>query len=210
MTPAAAATHATPDAPTAAQLGTRLIVIGTTCTGKSTLAQQLAQRDGLTFIDLDALHWEPGWTPAAPDIFQQRVRDALAAADDRWVIAGNYTAQQQAISWPLAQTIVWLDLPLRVVLRRVVQRSWRRSRQRELLWGTNRERFWEQLRVWRTDDSLISFAIKTHRARRQRFEQALQDPRWAHIAFIRLRSRAEVDAWLRRLGEPAARETCAD
>ena len=180
------------------RLGTRLIVIGTTCTGKSTLAQELSERGGLAFVELDALYWEPGWTPAARDVFQQRVRDAIAAG--RWVIAGNYTGQQQEISWPQAQTIIWLDLPLRLVLRRVVQRSWQRSRSRELLWGTNRERFWEQLRVWRTDDSLISFAIKTHRSRRRRFEQALQDPRWTQITFIRLRSRAEVADWLCSVG----------
>lgn len=181
-----------------AALGTRIIVIGTTCSGKSTLAEQIAARLGLDFVELDGLYWEPNWKPAERDVFRARIREAIAG--ERWVIAGNYTSQQQDVSWPRAETVIWIDLPLPLVLQRVVTRSWRRSRSGEALWGgENRERFSEHLRIWRTDESLLSFAVKTHRARRRRFEQALQDPRWAHITFVRLRSRAAVAAWLRDL-----------
>jgi ethanolamine utilization protein EutP (predicted NTPase) len=51
----------------------RIVVVGSTGSGKSTLAQQLAERMNAPHIELDALHWEPNWTPAAPEVFMQRV-----------------------------------------------------------------------------------------------------------------------------------------
>ena len=42
----------------------RIAVVGTTSSGKSTLAEKLAQKIGADFIELDALHWEPNWVEA--------------------------------------------------------------------------------------------------------------------------------------------------
>ncbi len=167
-------------------IGRRIIVIGSSNAGKSTLAQRLAERLGVPFIELDALHWEPGWVMAAREVFRERVRRAIAPAS--WVMAGNYIGQQQDVSWPVADTIVWLDLGLPTVLRRCVVRCWRRWRSRELLWGTNREVFWEHLMLWNPDKSLIAYTIMTHRARRRKYEAFTREPRWSHLTFIRLRS----------------------
>jgi adenylate kinase family enzyme len=43
-----------------------MVVIGTTSSGKSTLAKRLSERLGLDFIELDALYWRENWTPATP------------------------------------------------------------------------------------------------------------------------------------------------
>ncbi|HET7036741.1 MAG TPA: shikimate kinase, partial [Thermomicrobiaceae bacterium] len=109
-------------------IGKRIIVVGSSNAGKSTLAERLAARLGVPFIELDALHWEPGWVAAEREVFRERVRRAIAPA--AWVVAGNYLSQQQDVSWPAADTIVWIDLPLTTVLRRCVARSWRRWRSR--------------------------------------------------------------------------------
>jgi adenylate kinase family enzyme len=174
-------------------IGRRIIVVGNSNAGKSTLAQRLAARLGVPFIELDALHWEPGWVEAEREVFRERVRRAIAP--ESWVMAGNYTHQQD-LSWPVADTVVWLDLGLPTVLRRCVVRSWRRWRSADLLWGTNREVFWEHLLLWNPDKSLIAYTIKTHRARRRRFEALMRDPRWSHLTFIRLRSVEAIDRWL--------------
>ena len=84
----------------------RLVVIGTTSSGKSTLAQCLATRLGLNFVELDALHWEPNWTEAPLEVFRARVSSAIQAP--RWVVAGNYHVVRDLV-WPKAEAIIWLD-----------------------------------------------------------------------------------------------------
>src|SRR5579875_900375 len=194
-------------------LGRRIIVIGSSNAGKSTLAQRLAEHLDAEFIELDALYWEPGWVGATDEVFRERVRRAIES--DSWVMAGNYSRQRD-ISWPLADTVVWLDLSLPTLLRRCTTRSWRRWRSGELLWGTNRETFWEHLMLWNPERSLIAFTTKYYWRKRRELEALTADPRWSHLHFIRLRTQGEVDRWLNgvlaterpRLDvEPAARLT---
>ena len=174
-------------------IGRRIIVIGSSNAGKSTLAQRLAERLSVPFIELDALHWEPGWVEATREVFRERVRRAIEP--ESWVIDGNYTRQHQDVSWLVADTIIWLDLGLPTVLRRCVSRCWRRWRSADLLWGTNREVFWEHLMLWNPERSLIAYTIKTHHARRRMFAAFTREPRWSHITFIRLRAVKDIDRW---------------
>jgi hypothetical protein len=76
-----------------------------------------------------------------------------------------------------------------------------RWRRKEVLWGTNEERFWGQLKVWRQEDSLIGYTWRTHGTKRARYTAAMADPAYAHIRFVRLRSQREADAWLREVEE---------
>ena len=63
----------------------RMVVIGTTSSGKSTLAKRLSERLGLNYVELDALYWEPNWTPATLEDFRARVVTATRAGS--WVVA---------------------------------------------------------------------------------------------------------------------------
>ncbi len=173
----------------------RIIVVGSSNAGKSTLAERLARHLNASFIELDGLFWEPNWVGATPEVFRQRVCEAIQA--DSWVMAGNYSKQVD-LSWPLADTIVWLDLPLHLLLRRCITRSWQRYRSRELLWGTNQEKFWEHLMIWSTDKSLLTYTLLHHREKRARYQTAMRDPRWSHLTFVRLRTPEEVEEWVDR------------
>ena len=172
----------------------RILVIGNTGSGKSTLAEELACRLGLSFVELDALFWLPGWTEPEPEPFRAKVRAAIE--NGRWVTAGQYFSRIQDITWPEAQVAVHLDVGLARSLWRVALRAWRRSRSRELLWGTNTESFTKHLKLWDPAESLISFAVQSHRKRRPEMLARRHDPRWAHIDFVRLRSPREVERWL--------------
>ena len=66
----------------------RIVVIGTTGSGKSALATRLARSLGAPFVELDALHWEPAWTAATPEAFRARAEEATRGP--AWVVAGNY------------------------------------------------------------------------------------------------------------------------
>jgi hypothetical protein len=180
-------------------LGQRILVVGDSCSGKSTLGARLARLLEAPHVELDALYWRPGWTASAPEAFLPRV-DA-ATVGPRWVLSGNYSAQRE-ITWPRADTVVWLDFPLRVTLPRIVARSWRRWRRDELLWGTNRESFWGQLKLWSPPDSLLAWTLTHHRSLRARYEHALLDPDLGHLRWHHLRSPRELAAWSRALGLP--------
>ena len=177
-------------------IGRRIHVMGNTSAGKSTLGTRLARALDVPFVELDALNWEPGWiglNVTNPAEFERRIR--AATAGDRWVVAGSYTGFSQRTFWARLQTVVWLDLPLPQLVWRVLTRSWRRWRTRELLWGTNYERFWPQLMVWRTADSLVWWAVTQQRRKRRSLLAYMADPRWAHIHFVRLTSSAEIEAF---------------
>src|ERR1700687_4971827 len=64
-----------------------------------------------------------------------------------WVGAGTYGAVRDLL-WPRADTIVWLDSPLPLVLGRLAARTLRRGITREVLWSGNRENLWEHAMVW--------------------------------------------------------------
>lgn len=183
-----------------ALVGRRVLVVGDSCTGKSTLGERLARLLRSPHVELDALYWRPGWAPSPLAEFLPRVDEATRAAS--WVLSGNYSAQRD-VSWPRADTLVWLDFPLRTTLPRIVARSWRRWRSRELLWGTNRERFWPQLKLWSPSDSLVAWTLTHHHSLRRRYEAALADPAFARLRCHRLRSPAAVEAWCAAAGLPS-------
>jgi adenylate kinase family enzyme len=170
----------------------KIVVIGNSGSGKTRLARLLAERLGAPYLELDGVYHQPNWTPLAADEFRARV--AAFVAGDGWVIDGNYAAVRDVV-WPRADTIVWLDLPRRVVTYQVVRRTVVRGARRQELWNGNRE----QLRnLFRRDRELniVLWSWTNHATYRARYEAASADPANAHLHFVRLRSRAEAQAWL--------------
>lgn len=184
-----------------ADIGRRIVVVGSSGSGKSTLAAALATSLDVPHVELDALHWEPGWQGVP--IEELRARVAAATAGDGWVVDGNYSGSWSA-SWPRAETLVWLDLPLPLVLWRIGVRSWRRSSRHELLWGTNEERFWPQFQLWEREESLFTWTVTHRGVLRRRLEIAMEHPKCAHLRFVRLRSRREVADFLEAIETRAA------
>lgn len=174
----------------AIDLGRRAVIVGTTGSGKTTLARQLAQRLGVPHVELDALNWGPNWTPASIDVFRQRTAQALSA--DAWVVDGNYSRVREII-WSRAETVVWLDYALPVVLWRLARRTLRRIITREVLWGGNRE-------TWRSQflsrESLLLWALQTYGRRRREYPELLSRTEYAHLQVVRLRSPQATEAWL--------------
>ncbi len=180
----------------------RIRVTGTSCSGKTTLSRALARRLNLPIIELDALFWGPNWTPVPDDVFLARVADAAAA--DRWVMDGGY-AKVRDLTWSRADIVVWLDYPMRTVLRRWARRTLTRLRTREEFWpGTgNRERLSHILRR----DSLLWWILSTHRRRRR--TTAAELAARPHLRQVLLRSPAEAERWLRGLQPGSSASTTA-
>jgi adenylate kinase family enzyme len=171
----------------------RVNVKGTSGSGKTTFGQELARRLEVPYVELDALHHGPNWAEPTADEFRARVREAMAAAPDGWVIDGNYEVKLDDTVLAAADTIVWLDLPLGLKLRRVWRRTTRRIRDDVELWNGNRE-------TWRNAlwgrESLFAWLIRGHVRHRRTWPRLHgRDPR-----FVRLRSAAEARDWLEAQG----------
>jgi adenylate kinase family enzyme len=167
-------------------------VVGTSGTGKSTVARQLAGNLGVPFVELDGIFHQPGWAPLPAEEFRRRV--AEVAARDAWVIDGNYSAVRPLV-WARADTVIWIDLPRPVVMRQIIWRTLRRAVFRVELWNGNRER-WANFFTWDPEQSVISWARHRHAVYRQRYGAAMRDPAYAQLRFVRLQSRAAVRRFL--------------
>ncbi len=176
-------------------LGQRIVIVGTPGAGKTTLARQIAVLCDLPHVELDALHWGPGWSVPPEDEFRAQVGAALAG--DAWVVDGNYSKVRDVI-WPRADTLIWLDFPLRVVVPRLVWRSLRRVVTRQELWNGNRESW----RVFWGRDSLVLYAFTSHFRRRRTYPPLFEQ--YDHLRVIRLRSPRALRAWLLRISAGCA------
>jgi hypothetical protein len=92
--------------------------------------------------------------------------------------------------------VVWLDLPKRTVMRRIVWRTLRRAAGRVELWNGNRER-WRNLFTWDPQESVISWAWHKHGQHRERYAAAMADPANGHLRFVRLTRPRAVRRFLR-------------
>ncbi|MDP9355768.1 MAG: adenylate kinase [Chloroflexota bacterium] len=117
----------------------KIVVKGTSGAGKSTFAAEVARRLALPHVELDALHHGPNWSEPSVDDFRARVREAMAATTDGWVIDGNYDSKLGDTVVGAADVIIWLDLPFWVKLRRLWNRTFHRLRTGAELWNGNRE-----------------------------------------------------------------------
>jgi adenylate kinase family enzyme len=172
----------------------RVHVVGTSGSGKTTVARAIADKLGIRHIELDAINWQPGWTELPKDQFYERVREETKHGD--WTIDGNYSAVREII-WDRVDTIVWLDMPFIPVFLRIVWRTIRRILTQEELWNTNTEKL----------DALVGkygmplWVIQTHEKRRKEYPPLLADPKLSHVDIKVFKSLREVNAWIESLGD---------
>jgi adenylate kinase family enzyme len=114
----------------------RVVVQGTSGSGKTTVSAALAHTLGVACLELDGLYQQRDWTPLEVEEFRARV--ASFVDQPRWIVDGNYSHVRD-ILWPKATTILFIDLPRRVVITRVIKRTMLRIVKREELWNGNRE-----------------------------------------------------------------------
>jgi ATPase family protein associated with various cellular activities (AAA) len=169
-------------------MGRRISVIGTSGNGKTTVARELAQRLRVPYVELDGLFHGPGWEETAVEDFRRRVASATEA--DGWVVDGNYHTKLGDLVLGRADTVVWLDQPLPLLLWRIARRTIRRIRRGEELWNGNRETWRGGFFGW---NSMFVWTIRSYFRRRRLFPDQLS--RHPHV--VRLRSPRDVTRWLK-------------
>ena len=171
----------------------RVVVVGTTGAGKTTLSRQIAQALGMPHVELDAYRHGPNWTEIPDEVFRDQLKEALQG--DTWVADGNYSIVRDIV-WPRATMLVWLDYPICVVMWRLFWRTIRQAVRRQVLWNGNRDRFWLHFFSRR---SLFLWALQTHWQHRRTIPSALSLPGHAHLHLLHLRTAKATREWVKTL-----------
>jgi len=168
----------------------RVVLVGTSGSGKSTTGERIARDLGQPFIELDELFWSGDWQPKPAREFLALVR--AAAAGERWVVVGNYGSARPDL-WPRASAVIWLNFGIAVVLRRVVARTIRRLVHREVLWHGNRES-WRRTLFSR--DSIVWWTLTTHNRRKREFAALRRCDAYSHLHWYEFTRPADVEHFL--------------
>ena len=106
----------------------RICIIGCSGSGKSRLAGHIATLLDLPAFSLDQYYWHSGWTMPAADDWRQRHEELIQ--QPKWILDGTYF-QLLEERLAIADLVIFLDLPRRVCVFRIIWRTlrwWRRSR----------------------------------------------------------------------------------
>lgn len=172
----------------------KIIIIGTTGSGKSTFATKLAEKLNYPYIQLDKLFWKANWRWSSDEEFFQKIHDEIDR--DSWIVDGNYT-RTQAITWTNADTVIWIDLPFWLTFYQCFTRSLKRALLKTELWPNtgNKESFTRMF----SKDSILLWLFKTYDVNLKKYEQRINDLSYSHLNFYRLKSRRELRNFLSKI-----------
>lgn len=104
------------------QKRTRIIIVGNSSSGKSTLAKQLSKQHKIVHLDLDTVAWHPTTPPTRCSIESSIAAiDKFIGANTNWVIEGCYGDIFQAIMTK-ADSLIFMDLSVSQCLENAKQR----------------------------------------------------------------------------------------
>ncbi|WP_437204916.1 AAA family ATPase [Planctomicrobium sp. SH664] len=177
--------------------GPRIVVVGTSGSGKSTFSRRLSEQTGIPHLELDRFHWGPNWTER-PD-FVERVTQAIG--QEQWIVDGNYRAVREVV-WQRATALVWLNYSFPLVFWRALRRTVHRVITGKPIAGENRE-------TWR--NAFLSrygipfWVVRTHAPQRREYRHIFEQRRYPHLQMHELRRPREAE---RFLAEFAPRSGC--
>ncbi len=173
----------------------RISVIGTTGSGKTTIAQELSHRLDIPHIELDALNWQENWTETPNEIFRQRVASVVQA--ERWIVDGNYSRCRDLV-WVRADTVVYLDYSFWRIFWQLLRRTFRRSFQKVELWNGNREHL---PKAFFSKDSILLWMLTTFHRRRRQYAALFQKTQYAHLKVVHLTDPQMTAKWLENINQ---------
>lgn len=168
----------------------RIVIIGVTGTGKSTLAFNIAAKTKLPITELDDLYWRPNWQPAPLDEFRRDVSKMVSG--DKWITTGNYKDVRD-ILWNRADTLIWLDYSFPTALWRLTTRTIQRVWDKKPVCNGNTE----SLSNIFSKNGIIPWLFETYGPRKREYGAIFSNAdEYPHLEKFRLRNQKETDAFI--------------
>jgi len=161
----------------------RIVIVGTSCAGKTTLGRDLGARLDHPYTDLDDLHWNPGWIETPFELFSQKVQ--AVTSQEKWIISGNYSKVRDHV-WTHATHLIWLNYSFPVVMTRALKRTFKRSLTGELICNGNTETL---SKAFLSKDSILWWVIKTYKRRKREIVSTLKSGKYQHLKVVEVQKR---------------------
>ncbi len=104
------------------KLGTKMVVLGVSASGKSTFARKLSEKLGIPLIHIDELMWNPGWEYIGDERTVQLIKEA--SEKERWIIEGYIEKDARIDLFNKADVLIYLDYPAWLPALRYIKRWW--------------------------------------------------------------------------------------
>ena len=171
----------------------RVSVVGTSCSGKTTFAENLAQILNVKHIELDALSWLPDWVERPKNEFLDLAKKA--ADDEAWVFDGNYSLTREMV-WGRATAIIWLNYSFPRTFYRALNRTTRRVLSGETICAGNRETFKQS---FMSRDSILLWVLTTYHEKRRRYSKLLSENNFSEKRIFIFRHPKEAEEFLQQI-----------
>lgn len=171
----------------------RIVIIGSSSSGKTTFAKSLSEKLDIKHKELDFFYWEPNWTEATPENFRNRVDEFTSQST--WITDGNF-GQIRDLVWARATTIIWLDYPFKIIMKQFFKRSIIRSFKKEELWNGNRETLWNSIL---RPKSLLVWILRTYRRNKKCFSVLMESTEYSNAKYIQLKHPKETEQFLKNI-----------
>ncbi len=145
--------------------GKKILIVGTSCTGKTTFGKSISEKSNIPYFDLDDFYWLPNWVEKADDVFLEDIKNEILS-NDKWIVGGGYTSLVKELLWTKADTIIWLDYSLPLILSRFFKRTFRRIVYKEACCNGNYETFYSSFIA---KDNLFFWILRHYKSRKRKF-----------------------------------------
>ena len=175
----------------------RVLVIGTTGSGKTTMARKVAEIIDGTALDIDDFLWQPGWVQRPKEEMLAMLVEPLS--QERWTLSGN-NRKNRDFYWSRADTVIWLNYSFWVVFSRLLMRTIKRVVMKEEVMPGCVETFHSQ---FLSKDSLLVWFFKTYWHRKKDYRKAINEDKYQHLTVLEFRHPRQAKQFLENLRETA-------
>ena len=160
------------------------------------MARQLSDLLQIKSFDLDELSWLPNWVAKERSLFLKDI-DEQILTQPRWIVAGNYGES----IFTHADTIVWLNYPLRLILYRYFTRTLFRIITKKKVCGENYETFSHSFLSLSPEKNLGIWILKTYKRRRAKYTEWKASV-YSGKTWVECKNQRAADEFRRQLEKP--------